>query len=83
MFLLSFWVGSALRFAFVGIGCGGILGLLGSMTRWENQPDGLFYTPSPGLALIVTFAIAARFITAGGVLRAPAAALALPVIRIG
>jgi hypothetical protein len=62
-FLLSFWVGSAFRFALIGMCVGGVLGLLGlAITRWENQPDGLFYTPSRWLALIVTFAIAARFI---------------------
>lgn len=61
-FLLSFWAGSAFRFALIGMGFGGILGLLGlAMTHWENQPEGLFYTPSRWLALIVTLAIAARF----------------------
>jgi hypothetical protein len=61
-FLLSFWVGSALRFALIGMCVGGILGLLGlAMTRWESQPEGLFYTPSRWLVLIVTLAIAARF----------------------
>jgi hypothetical protein len=41
---------------------GGILGLVGlAMTRWESQPEGLFYTPSRWLALLVTLAIAARF----------------------
>jgi hypothetical protein len=30
-------------------------------TRWESQPEGLFYTPSRWLVLIVTLAIAARF----------------------
>ena len=61
--LLSFWVDSAFRFALIGMGCGGILGLVGlAMTRWENQSEGLFYTPSRWLALLVTLAIAARFI---------------------
>jgi hypothetical protein len=32
------------------------------MTRWEKEPDGLFYTPSRWLALLVTFAIASRFV---------------------
>jgi hypothetical protein len=60
--LLSFWVGSAFRFALIGMGFGGILGLLGlAITRWESQPEGLFYTPSRWLALVVTLAIAARF----------------------
>ena len=62
-FLLSFWVDSAFRFALIGMGCGGILGLVGlAMTRWESQPEGLFYTPSRWLALLVTLAIAARFV---------------------
>jgi hypothetical protein len=61
-FLVSFWIESASRFALIGMGCGVILGLLGlTMTRWETQPDGFFYTPSRWLALIVTLAIAARF----------------------
>ena len=62
-FLFSFWVGSAFRFALIGMGFGAILGVLGlAMTRWESQPEGLFYTPSRWLALIVTLAIAARFV---------------------
>jgi hypothetical protein len=62
-FLLSFWVDSAFRFALMGMGCGGILGLIGlTITRWESQPEGLFYTPSRWLALLVTLAIAARFV---------------------
>jgi len=61
--LLSFWVDSAFRFALIGLGCGGILGLIGlAMTRWESQPEGFFYTPSRWLALFITLAIAARFI---------------------
>jgi hypothetical protein len=61
--LLSFWIESASVFALIGMGCGGVLGLLGlAMTRWEKQPEGLFYTPSRWLALVVTLAIAARFV---------------------
>jgi hypothetical protein len=61
--LLSFWLGSAFRFALIGLGCGGILALLGlALTRWERRSDGLFYTPSRWLAVIITLAIAARFI---------------------
>ena len=62
-FLLSFWLGSAFRFALIGTAFGAILGLLGlAMTRWESQREGLFYTPSRWLALLVTLAIAARFV---------------------
>jgi hypothetical protein len=61
--LLSFWVGSAFRFALIGMAFGGILGLLGlAMTHWESRPDGLFYTPNRWLAVLVTLAIAARFV---------------------
>ena len=60
--LVSVWIESASRFALIGMGFGAILGLLGlAMTRWEKQPEGLFYTPSRWLTLIVTLAIAARF----------------------
>jgi hypothetical protein len=59
--LLSFWIGSATRFALIGMGVGGILGLLGlALTRWESRHEGLFYTPSRWLAFIVVSAIAAR-----------------------
>jgi hypothetical protein len=59
--LLSIWVGSAFRFALIGICVGGILGLFGlTLTRWESRPEGLFYTPNRWLAVIIVFAIAAR-----------------------
>ena len=61
--LLSFWVQSAFRFALIGMCFGGILGLVGlAMTRWERRREGLFYTPSRWLAVVITLAIAARFI---------------------
>ncbi len=62
-FLLSFWIGSAFRFALIGMGIGGTLGLLGlALTRWENRPEALFYTPSRWLAFLIVFAIAARVV---------------------
>lgn len=61
--LLSFWLDAAFRFAFIGMVFGAALGLLGlGMTRWENRPQGLFYTPSRWLAIFVTLVIAARLI---------------------
>src|SRR5437763_8495666 len=62
-FLISFWLGPTLRFALAGMAVGGLLGLLGLiLTRWESHPEGLFYTPSRWLALLVMLAIAARLI---------------------
>jgi hypothetical protein len=62
-FVISFWLGTAFRFALLGMCFGAILGLLGlALTRWESQPEGLFYTPSRWLAILVTLAIAARFV---------------------
>ena len=62
-FLISFWLGTAFRFALIGMCFGAILGLLGlALTCWESQGEGLFYTPSRWLALLVTLAIAARFV---------------------
>ena len=62
-FLISFWLGTAFRFALIGMCFGALLGLLGlAMTRWESQREGLFYTPSRWLALLITLAIAARFV---------------------
>ena len=61
--LLSFYLGPTLRFALAGMALGGLLGLLGLiLTRWESHPEGLFYTPSRWLALLVMLAIAARLI---------------------
>lgn len=61
--LLSFWVGSAFRFALIGMGVGAVLGLLGlALTRWEDRSEGLFYTPSRWLAVIIAFAIVARVV---------------------
>ena len=60
-FLISFWLGPTLRFALAGMGVGSLLGFIGLVvTRWESEPEELFYTPSRWLALLVTMAIAAR-----------------------
>lgn len=62
-FLMSFWFGPTIRFALTGMAIGVVVGLLGlALTRWEVEPEGLFYTPSRWLALLITFAITARFL---------------------
>jgi len=61
--LISFWLGPTLQFALAGMAIGGVLGLLGLMvTRWESHREGLFYTPSRWLALLIMLAIAARLV---------------------
>lgn len=63
IFLISFWLGPTLRFALAGMGIGSLLGFIGlAVTRWESEPEGLFYTPSRWLALLITMAIAARLV---------------------
>jgi MFS family permease len=62
-FLMSFWLGRTFQFALAGMAIGAVLGLLGLvLTRWEFEREKLFYTPSRWLALLITLAIAARFI---------------------
>lgn len=62
-FLMSFWLGPTLRFALAGMVVGGVFGLLGlAFTRWEVEEGGVFYTPSRWLALVITCAVAARFV---------------------
>ena len=56
-FLMSFWLGPTMRFALTGMAIGCVVGLLGlTLTRWDVEPEGLFYTPSRWLALLITFA---------------------------
>jgi hypothetical protein len=57
----SFWVPNALRYSFFGFFGGYLLGLLGlTLTRWEETPRGLHYTPNRWLILIITLAVSAR-----------------------
>lgn len=58
----SYWLGPSLRFALIGMAIGAVLGLLGlTLTHWERQSEGLFYTPSRWLALLITGIITVRF----------------------
>jgi hypothetical protein len=81
-FLLSFWVGLAFRYALIGMGIGGILGLLGlALTRWENRPEALSILRAAGSRFSLYSQSQHVLCTAGGTPRTPAAAL--PSISIG
>ena len=61
--LTNFWVPPAFGYSLAGFGAGCALGLLGlALTRWENTPTALYFTPNRWLVLLVTFAVAARMI---------------------
>lgn len=59
----NFWVPRAFFFALVGLASGGLLALVGLLlTRWEESPRALHYTPNRWLVLVLTFAVAARLL---------------------
>ena len=59
--ITSFWVSDAFRYSLFGLMGGCLLGLLGLvLSRWEETPQTLHYTPNRWLVLFVTFLVAAR-----------------------
>ena len=61
--ITSLWVSDAFRYSLFGLMGGCLLGLLGlALTRWEQTPQALYYTPNRWLILIITFAVTARFL---------------------
>ncbi len=59
--LTNFWVPKAFSSALMGFGGGTVLGLLGvALTRWEQTPRGLYYTPNRWLILLLVVAISGR-----------------------
>ena len=66
LFLLGAWIGGhwvadALRDACLGLLAGIALGIAGLWSsRFESHPDGLYYTPNHGLALLLTALVAGR-----------------------
>jgi hypothetical protein len=61
--LTNFWVRHAFGYTLLGFSVGGVLGLLGLfVTRWENKPPALYYTPNRALVLLITLAVAARLV---------------------
>jgi hypothetical protein len=61
--ITSFWVLGAFRYSLFGFMGGCFLGLLGvALTRWEETPRALYYTPNRWLILIITLAVTARLL---------------------
>jgi hypothetical protein len=61
--LTTLWVPKAFAYSLMGFLGGGFLGLLGlALTKWEETPHVLHYTPNRWLVLIITFAVTARLL---------------------
>ena len=59
----NFWVPRAFDYSLIGFGVGVLLGMLGlKLTRWEPAGRVVYYTPSRGLVLLITLAVAARML---------------------
>ncbi len=61
--LTNFWAPHAFAYSLLGLASGAILGALGLLvTRWEESPRALHYTPNRWLILILTIAVTARIL---------------------
>ena len=59
----TMWLPKAFGYSLLGLLCGGMLGLLGLvLTRWEQTPGALHYTPNRWLVLLITLVVAARLL---------------------
>jgi hypothetical protein len=59
----SYWIPMAFRYALMGFLGGCLLGLLGLwLSRWEETPRSLHYTPSRMLVLAITLVVTARLL---------------------
>ena len=71
LFLLGAWIGTrwidaALPYACIGLGIGVVTGIAGLWaSRYEQMPDGLYYTPNRWLVLTLTTLVAARIALSG------------------
>jgi hypothetical protein len=61
--ITSLWVSDTFKYSLFGLMGGCLLGLLGlGLTRWEQTPQALYYTPNRWLILVITLAVAARLL---------------------
>lgn len=63
--LTNIWAPRAFALSLVGLGAGVVLGLVGlRLTRWEESPRAIYYTPNRWLVLFITLAVTARLLYA-------------------
>ena len=61
--ITNFWVPDAFRYSVFGVLGGCLLGVIGLvLTRWEQTPRALHYTPNRWLILIITLVVSARLL---------------------
>ena len=61
MAITNVWWPGALAYALAGMGAGLLAGIIGLwLSRFEQTPQGLYYTPNPWLVLSLTLLVAAR-----------------------
>ena len=61
MAITNVWWPGALAYALAGMGAGLLTGIVGLwLSRFEQTPQGMYYTPNPWLVLSLTLLVAAR-----------------------
>ena len=61
--LTNYWIPEAFINSVLGLTTGAIIGLLGlALTRWEEAPRTLYYTPNRWLILLLTLAVTTRLL---------------------
>ncbi len=61
--ITNYWVPSAFLSSLLGLAGGTVLGAFGlALTKWEETPQALYYTPNRWLVLLITFAVALRLL---------------------
>lgn len=57
----SLWLPEALPYVATGLGIGGVLGLVGvAVSRWDDEPEGIYVTANRLLILLIVVVVVAR-----------------------
>jgi hypothetical protein len=61
--MTTLWIPGAFTCSLAGLAAGCLLGFIGlALTRWEPMPQGLYFTPSRWLVLLITVAVTTRLL---------------------